>query len=61
MLCLDGLVAQEARVCDHRHEVICSHVVPFLETDLGVVDGQGWGNDAAEAVPVLCDVRYLEY
>jgi hypothetical protein len=61
MLGLDGLVAQEAGVCDHRHVVICGHIVPPLETDLGVVDCQGWGNDAAEAVPVLNDVRYLEY
>jgi hypothetical protein len=61
MLGLDCLVAQEAGVRDHGHVVICGHVVPSLKTDLGVVDGQGWGNDAAEAVPVLNDVRYLEY
>ena len=53
MLGLDSLVAQEAGVRNHGHEVICGHVVPFFQADFGVVNRQGWGDDAAEAVPVL--------
>jgi hypothetical protein len=61
MLSLDSHVSQESWVCDHCHVVICGHFVPSLQTDFGVVDGQGWGNDTAEAVPVLRDVKSLDY
>lgn len=53
MLGLDGFVTQEAGVGDHGHVLIGGHAVPFCQPDLGVVDLQGWGNDAAQAVPVL--------
>lgn len=37
VLRLDGGIAQEAGVCHHGHVVLCGHVIPSLESDLGVI------------------------
>jgi len=37
VLRLDGGIAQESGVCHHGHVVLCRHVIPSLEPNLGVV------------------------
>lgn len=58
MLGLDGFVTQESGVGDHGHVIISGHVVPSFQTDLGIVDRQSWGDDAAQAIPVLKHCQY---
>jgi hypothetical protein len=53
MLRLDAGVAQEVIVCYHGEEVAGGHCIPASFADFGVVDEEGWGEDFAQAVPVL--------
>lgn len=53
MLRLDRGIAQEAGIGDHCEVLFSRHRIPFLEADAGVVDSEGWGDDAAQTAPVL--------
>ena len=47
MLRLDGRVSQEVGIGNHLNILLSRHGIPFLQADLGVVDGEGRGNDAS--------------
>ena len=53
VLGLDTWVAEEVVVGHHGHEFGGGHVVPAWLADVGVVNEECWGDDAAETRPVL--------
>jgi hypothetical protein len=53
VLCLYARVAKEIIVAYHVHEFFGGHGGPAGFADVGVVNEEGWGDDATEASPVL--------
>ena len=53
MLRFDGGIAQKVGVGNHLKILLSGHGIPFLQADLGVVNGEGRGNDALQTGPVL--------
>lgn len=53
MLRLDAWVTEELGVCDHGHEVLGGHGVPFSFANGGIIDEEFRGDDAFETFPVL--------
>jgi hypothetical protein len=53
VLCLHARVAEEIVVGYHGHKFFGGHGGPAGFANVGVVDQEGWGDDTAEAGPVL--------